>query len=75
MNNLASIHIEKGHIGEFFHNTREKTTVNSIFDTSKNITTTTAKEAIELYKKELEIRSKNIPKELDKNYKKILLLY
>jgi len=62
MNNLASIHIEKGHIGEFFHNTREKTTVNSIFDTSKNITTTTAKEAIELYKKELEIRSKKYTK-------------
>ena len=54
-NNISSIHIEKGHIGEFFHNTREKDTVNSIFDTSKNITTTTAKEAIELYKKELEI--------------------
>jgi len=61
-NNLSSIHIEKGHIGEFFHNTREKNTVNSIFDTSKNITTTTAKEAIELYKKELNKRAEEYTK-------------
>jgi hypothetical protein len=62
MNNISSIHIEKGHVGEFFHNSREKNTVNSIFDTSKNITTTTAIEAIELYKKELEIRTKEYTK-------------
>ena len=62
MNNISSIHIEKGHVGEFFHNTREKPTMNSIFDTSKNITTTTAKQAIELYKKELEIRTSEYTK-------------
>jgi len=56
-NNLASIHIEKGHVGEFFHNTREKNTVNSIFDPSKNRTTTTAKQAIELYREELKNRT------------------
>ncbi len=55
---IASINIQKAHIGEFWHNTREKDTVNSIFDKSKNEYDRTAREAIALYKKDLEEKSK-----------------
>jgi len=55
---IASINIQKAHIGEFWHNTREKDTVNSIFDKSKNEYDRTAREAIAIYKKDLEEKSK-----------------
>jgi len=55
---IASINIQKAHLGEFWHNTREKDTVNSIFDKSKNEYDRTAMEAIEIYKKDLEEKSK-----------------
>ena len=55
---LSSINIQKAHIGEFYHNTREKDTVNSIFDKSQNEYDRTAREAIEIYKKDLEEKSK-----------------
>jgi len=55
---IASINIQKAHIGEFWHNTREKDTVNSIFDKSKNEYDRTAREGIALYKKDLEEKSK-----------------
>jgi len=55
---IASINIQKAHLGEFYHNTREKDTVNSIFDKSQNEYDRTAREAIALYKKDLEEKSK-----------------
>ena len=58
MGNIASIHIEKGHLGEFFHNDRSKETKNSIFKDGEVIYTLSAKEAIALYKKDLEEKSK-----------------
>jgi len=58
MGNIASIHIEKGHVGEFFHNDRTKKTKNSIFKDGEVLYNRTAKEAIELYKKVTEERSK-----------------
>jgi len=57
MTNLSSIHIKPSHIGEFFHNSREKPTKNSIGDKSKNYCNRKAIEAIELYKKDLEEKS------------------
>jgi len=56
MSRKASIHIKQGHIAEFFHNTREKSTKNSIFTTKNNYVNNNAKNAILLYKKELSIR-------------------
>ena len=57
MGNIASIHIEKGHLGEFFHNDRSKETKNSIFKDGEVIYTLSAKEALQLYKKDLEEKS------------------
>ena len=58
MGNIASIHIEKGHIGEFFHNDRSKETKNSIFRDGEVIYTLSAEKAIALYKQDLEKKSK-----------------
>ncbi|WP_456470929.1 coiled-coil domain-containing protein [Caminibacter sp.] len=58
MANIASIHIEKGHVGEFFHNSREKPTKNSIFKDGEVLYDKTAKEALELYKKITDERAK-----------------
>ena len=54
MTNISSIHIQPTHIGEFFHNSREKPTKNSIYDLSKNFCNRKALESIEAYKKDLE---------------------
>ena len=58
MGNIASVHLEKGHVGEFFHNDRSKPTTNSIFKENRVVTNRTAKEAIELYNKLLDERTK-----------------
>jgi len=55
--NISSIHIQPSHIGEFFHNSREKPTKNSIGDKSKNYCNRKAIEAIEIYRKDLEEKS------------------
>ena len=57
MGTISSIHIAKGHVGEFFHNSREKPTRNSIGDKSKNEVTLSAKEALKLYHEKLKKRS------------------
>jgi len=56
--NISSIHIQPTHIGEFFHNTREKSTVNSICDSSKNYYDKTGFEALKLYEQDLEQKKK-----------------
>ena len=58
MGNIASIHIEKGHVGEFFHNDRSKETKNSIFKENEVIFNRNAQEALELYRKDIEEKSK-----------------
>ena len=57
MGNIASVHLEQGHTGEFFHNSREKPTKNSIFKENKVIVDRSAKEALELYNKLLRERT------------------
>ena len=56
MGNIASVHLEEGKVGEFFHNDRTKPTKNSIFKENKVTVNRTAKEAIELYNKLLKER-------------------
>jgi len=58
MTNISSIHIQPTHIGEFFHNSREKETKNSIGDKAQNYCDRKAFEAIEIYKKDLEEKTK-----------------
>ena len=58
MGNIASIHIESGHIGEFYHNDRSKKTKNSIFKDGEVIYDRSAREALELYRKVTEERTK-----------------
>jgi hypothetical protein len=53
----SSIHIEAGNIGFFSHNDRSRPTKNSIFSDEENFVSCSSKEAIELFKKELKIRS------------------
>jgi len=53
----SSIHIEAGKVGEFFHNSRETPTANSIFSQTDNYCNLTAKEALNLYQKELKKRA------------------
>ena len=53
----SSFHYDKGYLGFCYHNDRSKPTVNSIFDESKNEYSHKAKEAIEIYRKELQKRS------------------
>lgn len=57
MGNIASVHLEKGKIGEFFHNDRSKPTKNSIFKENKVIVNRSAKAALELYQKLLKERT------------------
>jgi hypothetical protein len=54
----SSIHIEKGKIGFFVHNDRSRKTKNRIFFDEQNFVSCTGKDAIKIFKKELEIRSK-----------------
>ena len=55
----SSIHIERGKsLGYFAHNDRSKKTKNSIFDVSQNEVNRSAKEAIKIFREELERRSK-----------------
>ena len=57
MSRGSSGHFAKGHSGYFFHNDRTSETKNSIFDTSKNEYSCSAKEALQIYQQELSIRS------------------
>ncbi len=52
-NSKSSIHIETGHFGYLLHNDRSRPTQNSIFDDEDNEVSHTAKEAYELYYKEV----------------------
>ena len=55
----SSIHIERGKsLGYFAHNDRSKKTKNSIYDVSQNEVNRSAKEAIKIFREELERRSK-----------------
>ena len=53
----SSIHIEKGKAGYLSHNDRSRPTKNSIFSDEDNEVSNTAKEAFEIYRKELAKRS------------------
>ena len=72
----SSIHIEGGNISEFFHNDRSKPTKNSIFTMGNNYCNLSAQEALKLYKRELEKRTKlytqRTGKKLHKNTKTLL---
>jgi hypothetical protein len=54
----SSIHIEKGELGEFFHNDRTKPTANSIFSTKNNSCNLDGLSAIDLYKKDIKEKTK-----------------
>jgi hypothetical protein len=54
----SSIHIESGKIGFFSHNDRSRSTKNSIFSDEKNFTNRSAREAIKIFKSELEKRTR-----------------
>ncbi|ACM92634.1 mobilization protein [Nautilia profundicola AmH] len=53
----SSINIQKANLGEFWHNTREKETNNSIFKDATNEYDKPAEEAIKLYREDLKIKS------------------
>lgn len=53
----SSIHIEAGNGGYFDHNSRERETANAIFDDEENFCSVDKKEAFEVYRSELKIRS------------------
>lgn len=55
---ISSLHIEGGANGFFAHNSREKKTVNSIFDDEENFCSCSNAEAFKIYKDELEKRTK-----------------
>nr|AUH21249.1 hypothetical protein [uncultured bacterium] len=57
MERKSSINIRQGESYFFWHNSRESSTVNSIFDASKNEVDRSAKKAIELYNAELQKRA------------------
>ncbi len=57
MERKSSIHIEQGNLGFLFHNDRSKPTANSIFSQEKNEYSCSAKEALEIYREELQKRS------------------
>jgi ribulose bisphosphate carboxylase small subunit len=57
MGNIASVHLEQGHLGELFHNDRSKPTKNSIFKENKIIVDRSATEALDLYNKLLKERT------------------
>ena len=54
---ISSIHIEAGNIGFFSHNDRSRPTKNSIFSDEKNFVNCSSREAIKIYKDELEKRT------------------
>lgn len=53
----SSIHIQAGKIGFFSHNSREKKTVNAIFNDESNFISCDNKTAIEKFRSELKIRT------------------
>ncbi len=55
---ISSIHFAPGHSGYFDHNSREAHTNNAIFKDEKNYCSANKKEAFEIYRDELEIRTK-----------------
>ena len=72
----SSIHIEKANIGEFYHNSREKKTKNSIFSTKDNYCNIKANEAMELYFSELKKRTELYRKRTGKKlHKKTITLF
>lgn len=54
---ISSIHFAAGHSGYFDHNSREAETNNAIFTDEKNYCSANKKEAFELFKKELALRT------------------
>lgn len=70
MKRKSSIHIEQGKLGYLFHNDRTKQTANSIFSPRKNEYSTSAKEAIEIYRQELQKRSEAYTKRTGKKLHK-----
>ncbi len=62
MGNISSIHIKAGHIREFFHNDRTKSTVNSIFKENKVIVDYSSKTALKFYKIDLKIKKERYKK-------------
>ncbi|MDN5106105.1 hypothetical protein O8C79_12425 [Aliarcobacter butzleri] len=54
---ISSIHFAAGHSGYFDHNSREAETNNAIFKDEKNYCSANKKEAFELFKKELALRT------------------
>ena len=72
---ILSIHIEKGNLSFCFHNDRSKPTANSIFDDEENEVNRNALEAIELYRKELERRTKAYTKRTGKKLQKNTIIH
>lgn len=72
---ISSIHIEPGRLGYFAHNSREQKTVNSIFDDEANYCNTTKKQAFELYRKELQIRSEAYTKKTKQKLQKTVVTH
>ena len=64
----SSIHIEKANIGEFYHNSREKDTNNSIFSKDNNYCNIKANKAMELYFSELKKERNFIKEEQVRNF-------
>ncbi|AZV46337.1 hypothetical protein C3L23_03340 [Nautilia sp. PV-1] len=72
----SSIHIEKANIGEFYHNSREKDTNNSIFSKDDNYCSLKANEAMELYFNELKKRTELYQRRTGKKlHKKTITLF
>jgi len=53
----SSIHISAGNLSYFLHNDRSKKTKNSIFSDEENIYSKSAKEAIKIFRDEINKRS------------------
>ena len=70
MQRKSSIHIEQGNLGFLFHNDRTKPTANSIFSQEKNEYFNDAKTALEIYRQELQKRSKAYTKRTGKKLHK-----
>jgi len=70
MQRKSSIHIEAGNLGYCLHNDRTKPTANSIFSQEKNEYSTSAKEAIEIYRQELAKRTLAYTQRTGKNLHK-----
>ena len=70
MSAKSSIHIEAGHAGFLAHNSREKSTKNSIFFDEKNEFDNTQKEAFEIYRTELSKRTEAYTKNTNRKLHK-----